>query len=158
MNSWHRWGRIGAGALGALLIGWLAVAFGVWLTIVVVDYLAPPAFLFPPMEFVLGFGVPWLVALPVIGFAMGLVCALFWQKVASVEQQKHWAIGLLIVFFFPVAILGLAAMCVLSIEFPLMLFALRQGLDSRPRWPHFFGLSNDYERNQNSKSEPPRLG
>ena len=158
MNSWQRRGRIGLGALLALLLGWSAVAFGIWLTIVISNYLDPTPVLFPPTELLLGFGVPWLVAFPLIGFAMGVVCAFFWRSLAPMEQQRHWTIGLLLVFCLPTSLLGLGGFCFLTIEFPLMLFTLRRGLESRPRWSSFFGLTNQWERDPDAKPEPPHSG
>ena len=149
--DWKRQRQIWMGALSALIVGWSAIAFGIWLTSVAIGYLRPPpSFLLPPTEYILGFGALWLAAVFPIGFAMGLICSFFWQSVEPTEYQQQWATGLSIVFFLPVAILGCGALCVLLFAFPLLLFALRRGIAGRAKLPHFFGLTNDWERDDKS--------
>ena len=146
LARWNKPLRIFAGALCALVAGWAAVAFGIWLTFIAVDYLDPAPSLFPAPQYLIGFGVLWLVAFPVIGFAMGLICAFWWHELAPIGKQQHWAIGLALTFFLPSAILSFGAICLLIVAVPLMAVALMQGIEKQSRWRHFVGLANDYER------------
>ena len=149
-GRWNITARIFTGALCALLVGWAAIGIGIWLTLAALKYFDPPPSLFPDLKYIVGIGVPWLAAFPIIGFVMGLICAVFWRKIAPMEQQKFWGIGLALVFFLPTGILGAGALCVLTIEFPLFLFAFKQSIEKREHWRHLIGLSNDYERDDKS--------
>ncbi len=147
MSKWKRWGRIWAGALAALLVGWAAIAFGIWLTNVAINYLSPPTF--SMLLYVTGFGLLWMVAFFCVGFAMAFICAFCWHKVEPIEQHYNWSIVLSIVFFLPVAALGCGAFFVLIFAFPLFVSGWRRGRVSQARLPYFFGLTNDYERDEN---------
>ena len=150
MNKWKRQSRFWTGALSALILGWAAIAFGIWLTSVALSALHPPPSLLPPTAYIVGFGALWMAAFFCIGFAMGFVCAVCWHKVEPLEQQYNRSLSLSLVFFLPVAVFGLGAVCVLIFAFPLFAFGWRRGLVSRARLPHFLGLTNDWERDEKS--------
>ena len=148
MSKWKRYGHIWAGALGALFVGWSAIVFGGWLTSMAWTALHPPPSLLPPLKYIAGFGLLWMIAFIPIGFAMGFICAFFWRNIAELDQPRSWVIGLCLIFFMPLSVFGIGFICVLLFLFPLFSIGFSIGLKSHARLPHFLGLANDWERDK----------
>ena len=95
----------------------------------------------------------WLVGLLILAYLMGLMCAFFWHQLQLSEAPIGWSVIVLIFAISPTLVAGgLDVFLVVCILFFLGIFPIRRGLEVGMKWwpqrryRQFFGLANDYER------------
>ncbi len=157
MNS-KPWSRIWGGALCAILASWLALVFWCWLALSWVVSDSPGAI----PDFDIGWAtVPLaigtiiiIVAITfiVLSFIAGMICAFFWHPIASVTDYERWGFWVWLLAVVPTMFLfGLGLLVFLpslvtfykSLDFGVQWWA-------QHRYLHFFGQSNDWERDDKS--------
>ena len=145
--KWQRIGRFWAGATCASLWSWLAFA----LTSAVMSLLYEN-FSWGQI-FGLGFGFVSFIA---IFYGAAIIATYFWAKVAdnSGNNKKYaaWGTGTVMLILAPMVAVNPIGLLVVIISCPLAFWSFRSGMPSgeyfwkHRRWRHFFGLTNDYER------------
>lgn len=152
-----RLGRIWAGAIWAVVGGWLAFTlfsiFYIW------TRLHPNWPGFAALTFALT--LLYFPLLPAIGFAMGLVASFFWHPVADRVTCERWGAPVTLCFLAPLLVTGIF-LSALSIgiavaAFLLMLVSFHRAIGVGSRWwredgwRRFWGLSNEWEREPDSE-------
>ena len=99
-DDFKRQVRILAGALLAVVAGWLLITFEIWISVLIFDLL-PLSNSFLHIALIVAWVANLLAAVPAIGFVAGLICAFFWRPVALAEQQKNWGCNVLFWFVLP---------------------------------------------------------
>lgn len=128
--------RIFAGALGALLFGWLAFALLARLSAI------PFELFFGPKEqdgwLILALVAVWALAIALIGWTMGRICSAFWRDKLD-RRDKILGIALLICFVSPLCVAGQFGVLMAAFLFAVLWFPFRRGCDRDPNWQRFFG-------------------
>ena len=143
--------RFWAGALSTLLLGWLAFGFTIWLSGEILQRDPSPGsdyMYLPNIWFALAILLLWLSALASISFVCGAFCAFFWRDIA--DKNTYDSSGF---WLFPLILLPSMLLCGLGIIafFPCLPLYYKGTDFGNKWWPqkryrHFFGLSNDWER------------
>lgn len=160
----HSFQLIGGG-LCAALVGWLGAAVLAFGCGRLFDWLEPLS-----MSRTSGFNSDPLVAglvissvvglfsLPIIGYAMGFICAFFWHALPAKPGDSLIGPAMLVLLIVQLPLwfsLGLAIVPALIAVCPLLIFPMRRGLETGLIWwshdgvGHFFGLRNNWEREAN---------
>ena len=97
----------------------------------------------------------WCVGLLTLAYLMGLMCAFFWHQLQLSEAPIGWLVIVLILAISPALVAGdIDVFPVIFILFFLGIFPMRRGLEigmkwwPKRRWRHLFGLTNDWERDE----------
>jgi len=147
------WGRFWAGAISTILLGWLAFGFTIWLSAEILkrDFPESDYMYIPSGWVVIAVIWLWLSAFVSISFACGTLCALFWHSFANKNDYDNSGFWL-----FPLVLLPSLFLCGLGVlAFFPCLSLFYKGTDfgnkwwpQQRGWRHFFGLANDYERDE----------
>ena len=145
----QRAGRFWTGAICATLWTWLALALNFWVAALVAAQ----------FSWGLWLGALYgLLAFVAIFYCAGIIGTFFWYCVANSKDCQDWGAWTVLIALTPILAVSPIALLLLIFLLPCAVLPFLRGAEwgedcwKRERWRHFFGLSNDWERD-NDKDE-----
>ena len=92
------------------------------------------------------------VAFVSIFYGAGVIATFFWHAIVGVRKSVNWSVWAILLTFLPVLVINKLSLIFVICLFPFAIVPFVFGADwgdnfwKHHRWRHFFGLSNDWER------------
>ena len=153
------WSRMLAGAVCAILASWLGLAlfFYVALSLILSDALSAPIFAAEWMNWALLIGaglLVFVVTFALLSFVAGLICAFFWNGVATKSNYERWGFWVWLICLAPaIWAYGLGFWAFLPSLFTFYK-AVDFGVEWWPRrgWRHLLGTTNQWEHESEERN------
>lgn len=102
----------------------------------------------------------WLTSVFPVLFMAGAIASFFWHPLERICDLKIWGAWCVVIILAPLLLIDWLPFYLLICFAPLAILPFHSGLGRsaewwrRRRYRHFFGLSNDWERDQNEPKSP----